>query len=435
MARRSTSGPFFLMRERSLRLDADRCLIEGIHADDLLNEFGSPLFVVSERILHERFDELAENLARAYPRSRIAYSFKTNYIPGICALFKEQGALAEVVSGFEYFLAKQLGYRGAEIVFNGPLKRDEELVSAAEEGAMLNIDNYAELARLHKVLEARSQRATVGIRVYSRASAAGQVWNRFGFAIEDGEAMRVLERIQRSAPQIEVRGVSAHLGTNISDIETYRAAFRTVAEFVARAKERGITVKYVDAGGGFAVPGNDPREETGRVIPAIGEYVDAIASPLKEKLGGEPLLVLEPGRFLVTEGVILLSKVIASRQYDQGSVTLDASISFLREASFLDLKIEALKGGEPKFLTTLLGASCTQHDVLGKALLPEVREGEPLVFRAVGAYSIARSSQWIHPRPAVVLIPTDRKSPVLLRRREEYGDMLRLDRFGNKHWG
>ena len=165
-------------------------------APNLIRQYGSPLFIISEKILKQKYFEL-ESALKDYRHFKIAYSFKTNYIPGICKIFKESGAAAEVVSGFEYWLAKKLGYAGRDIIFNGPYKKDSELLDAICDGCILNADNYFELARLEKIVESKRLTQRIGLRVNMHYSRPGSSpWNRFGFNIENGEAVAICSKIK-----------------------------------------------------------------------------------------------------------------------------------------------------------------------------------------------------------------------------------------------
>lgn len=401
--------------------------IEGVSVESLMEEFGSPLFVVSQRIFEKKYNALFSHFKDYYPNFKVGYSFKTNYTAGICKIFKELGVLAEVTSGFEYFLAKKIGYGGRGIIFNGPFKKDEELLNAVQDGCFLNIDNYHELMRLNGLLESRSLNAKIGIRLsLPHGRNDSKPWDRFGFGISNGEAREILFYIQKHMPKIKVCGVETHLGTNITDPEIYRSAAKDIAEFVLWAQNIiANPIEYIDIGGGFAVYGNELKNTDIKKVPNIQNYLEAITTPIKEKLKPLPLLIIEPGRFLVSEGVVLLSRVISEKQ-KAGFVTADASISFLREASYLNLKIEALKNDEKLFPTTVFGFTCTQSDVLGKAPLPLLNENDVLIFYAVGAYSISRSSQWVRPRPAIIKI-SDRGGIKLLKRKETNEDFIALD--------
>lgn len=417
-----------LAQECSLHIDEAGRKIEGVSIDALLNEFGTPLFVVSERIIREKYRLLAAELNIVYPFSRIAYSFKTNYVTGICKMLKECGALAEAVSGFEYWLAKKIGYSGPNIIFNGPYKKDDELMEAVSDGCILNIDNRTELERLNSLLGAHSRPARIGLRLNANNGRENsRPWNRFGFNVENGEASQIFTKTVKDFKNVTVCGIHMHLGTNIEDVEQYRLAVEKIVEFILDIKRKlGVEIEYIDAGGGFPVSGNKLLGDRTPGVPHIKNYLRAIAVPIKRALS-TPLLFIEPGRFLIAEGITLLTKVISRKEINSSlTATVDCSISSLRETSFIDFKVSAIKSGERVFPTTIFGCSCAQHDVLGRGQLPILNVGDVLAIHNVGAYSIPRSSQWIFPRPAIVCIKESGDTGVL-RRKEVYEDIICLD--------
>lgn len=399
---------------------------------DLLEKFNSPLFIVSERVIKEKYCQLNDALHIAYPNSKIAYSLKTNYLPAVCGILKDCGALAEVASGFEYWLAKKLGYRGSDIVFNGPYKKDDELFEAVKDGSVLNIDNYFELPRLEKIASQFFIKPKIGIRVNTNYSRAGSLpWNRFGFNIENGEAMAMFSKIKNEFENLNTTGIHIHLGTNISDVSVYRFAMEKVVDFIVDVgKNFNIKVEYIDVGGGFAVFGNKLKGFALESVPSVVDYINAIINSILKKLEYKPLLIFEPGRFLVAEAMTLLTKVISKKEINGvKTVTVDSSVSILREAAFIDFNILAVDKKNISLAPTIVfGSSCTQSDVLGRADLPPLDIGDILAIHNVGAYSLPRSSQWIFPRPAIVLIKDNGESEIV-KKAESYEDLVHLDRF------
>lgn len=396
----------------------------------LIDRHGSPLFVVFEEVLKRKYFELKKAL-ETYASFKIAYSFKTNYLPEICKIFKDCGVSAEAVSGFEYWLAKKLGYSGENIIFNGPYKKDSELLGAFHDGCILNVDNYFELDRIEEISKSYLLKPKIGLRVnlnYSRQGSSP--WNRFGFNIENGEAMAICSKIKNEFKNLGIVGLHMHLGTNISDAKIYEAAMLKVLDFIIEIKKKfDIKIDYIDVGGGFAVYGNKLKTVAEENIPSVADYINAIVHPVLKKLEYKPLLIFEPGRFLIAEAMTLFTKVISKKEINGvRTVTVDSSIGILREASFIDFHISAIKN-ENNFIapTIVFGSSCTQADVLGQANLPPLEVGDILNIHNVGAYSLPRSSQWIFPRPAVVLIKDGKVT--LIRRAENYEDLVRLDKF------
>lgn len=414
------------------KIDEKSKTIEGVNINTLILRFGAPLFVASEKILRQKYRFLKSALQKYYPNFQIAYSYKTNYLLGICFLFKQEGALAEVTSDFEYDIATRINYLPKDIVFNGPYKTDEYLKKAIVGGCRLNADNVYEIARIESVAKSCGRKAKIGIRV--NANIGFLPWNRFGFNIESDEAYNIFKTIKNNCKNIDIVGVHMHIGTNINRLSFYKKAADLTSDLINRVtRDFNFKIKYLDLGGGFASEGARPLEEKDWKVPSIERYISSIAEILNKKLvGSKPLLILEPGRFLVDEAFVLIARVITTR-YIKGvrSVTVDASLNILPSAYTREHPIRVIKGKQEdkkKELTDIYGISCMQADLIesGKQL-PSLREGDILVFYNAGAYSIVLSNQFIHPRPAVIIIGKNKKVGVL-RKKEATSDILHLDK-------
>lgn len=403
--------------------------IEGKRVADLLEEFGSPLFVFSEARLVSRYRDLVSAFELRYPSVQPAWSYKTNFLAAVCRIFHREGAWAEVVSPFELERAMELGVPGREVIYNGPAKPIRTLERALAADVMTNIDNYDELAAIERILEsAKAQPRSVGIRVNTEVSAAPH-WDRFGFNLDNGEAAAVLERI-RDEGRLKLDCVHCHLGTFIQQPEAYESAARKIARFCNEAADRlGSRPGIIDMGGGFASTNSLrgvylPGDET---AASFSSYAEAIASGLGDLDGDDrPTLVLETGRALVDEAGYLLSTVASTRRMTDGrrAVTLDAGLNVLPTATWYrhDIRPGATIEGKPE-PTSIFGPLCMQIDVLRNNLLfPPVAPGAPVVISNAGAYNVTQWSQFTSPRPAVVMIGTDGDAR-LVRRREEFGDM------------
>ena len=310
-----------------------------------------------------------------------------------------------------------------------PLYSAIQSVVPANFSCLLNIDNRDELLRLVRIAGDMGKRPSVGLRVnVSEGRSGGPAWDRFGFSLENGEAREICEEIKNRRYPLDVAGLHLHLGTNISDVALYSRAAKKIVAFAAECESMLQTkISYLDLGGGFAVNGNRLKASQKTEVPHMNDYIEAIAKELSRDKNRRPMLILEPGRWLVAESMALLTTVISMKNMpDIATVVTDASVSILREAAFIDFKIEAIKNEAANILTRVYGCSCIQSDILGNALLPLLKRGDILAIDNVGAYSIPRSSQWIFPRPAVVCI--DRNGTVrILRRAETKEDLIRLD--------
>ncbi len=396
---------------------------------NLIKEYGSPLFLINEKKIEESYENLSAALKKHHPHSFIAYSYKTNYLPAICETLARLGASAEIVSSFEYKLAKKISVEGKNIVWNGPHKTDEDLKNALKEKCYINIDNKEELLRLEKIAKEVETAANVGLRVYSESNARiFQTWSRFGFCIDDGEAESVIEGWPQNFPHLKIIGLHTHLGTNISHPDIYSDAIQKMGRFNSEfLKRHNVVLQYVDIGGGFPLESNKPRYlREWKVLP-IEDYAKVIGQSFSEFFGGDIFLILEPGRFLVGDAMRLLTTVISKKVKSQEQqVVVDSSVSILPHAEYTDYPIRSVaKNRSDEINSILFGVSCMQTDVLGRTMLPNLNAGDLIEISGVGAYSVVRGSQWIILRPGVVIIKKDGGAK-LVSNRENLEDVVFL---------
>jgi diaminopimelate decarboxylase len=384
--------------------------IEECAVPALLREFGSPLFVVSRTHLIEEFHAFRDAFRARYPETEVAYSYKTNYLTAIRAALHDEGAWAEVVSGLEYEMARRLGVPGERIVFNGPYKRDEDLRRAVSEGAFVNVDGFDELSALEEAAAAVGRVPAMGLRLTVRATPVP--WEKFGFSVEAGFAEEACRRAAASR-RIRLAGVHVHLGTDLDDAAAYRTTIEALVPLLQRCEKRhGVRWEQLDLGGGFP---NRHRYVRGRggmtpeqVFPA---FADAAVKPLTaalRRLQSRPRLVLEPGRAVVEHPVFLLSTVVAAKRLPGGAkaAVLDAGVHLLPTAYYTALDVAPAETAPLSVEeVTLFGPLCMQVDCLATGLrLPPLRRGTHLVVKNCGAYADSQSMQFIHARPAVVVV-------------------------------
>ncbi len=379
--------------------------------DELVQRFGSPLWVVSETTLRSKYQALARAFSLRYPRVAVAYSYKTNYLSGICATLHQEGAWAEVVSGFEYEIALALGVPPEHIIFNGPLKRPEELARAISQGAIVNLDSYDELAVVEQLALKLGRVVSLGVRV--NMSVGPLAWDRFGFNLENGQALQACQRVMAS-PMLKLSGLHVHLGTFILDPGLYRQMAGKLGDLARYLT--GAKLEYVDIGGGFASHNtlHDQWMPAEYATPTFDQYAEAICPTLVSLLPQPlPLLLMEPGRALVDEAMHLVTSVVATKVLSSGqkAVVIDAGINLLPTVAWYrhEVRVAAETGtpvdGSVMEEVTLCGPLCMNIDVLQlRTALPPVRRGTLLVVRNVGAYNFSQSMQFIQPRPAVVMV-------------------------------
>lgn len=411
--------------------------IDGVSVRELVHEFGSPLWVVSEGALRRRYRELHRAFAGRYPKVTIAYSYKTNYLASVCAVLHQEGAWAEVVSGFEYEIAGSLGVHGSQIVFNGPYKTPEELRRAADNGSVLNVDSHDEISALEQVAEERGRPVDVGVRINMEVNYPP--WDRFGFNYESGQAFDACQRVMTS-DQLNLTGLHIHVGTYVADVNVYtEMARRLVAFSAALRQELGANLRYLDIGGGFASRNTlhtqyVPGEYT---CPTFDQYAEAICPvllvnglPVEE----QPRLILEPGRCIVDEAMCLLCSVVTTKRLSTGqkAAVLDAGVNLLPTSVWYRHNIvPAQEGGSLLEDVNLYGPLCMQIDVIRlNVSLPPLSRGDVLVVENVGAYNFSQSMQFIQPRPAVVLLNEGKAEHV--RMPETFAYLRELDRLPDR---
>ncbi|MSQ32479.1 MAG: diaminopimelate decarboxylase [Dehalococcoidia bacterium] len=387
--------------------------IDGVPVEELVQSYGSPLYVVSESVLRRKYAELYRAFSLRYPSIAIGYSYKTNYLSAICSILHQEGALAEVVSGFEYEIAESLGVPGNQIIFNGPLKRPAELTKAISQGARIHIDSYDELALIEEIAQKLGRTVPVAIRM--NMTVGPLAWDRFGFNLEDGQAMDAAHRVI-SSPWLKLVGLHEHLGTFVLDPDLYRQMAEKLASFARSLIEYGVTLEYLDIGGGYASHNtlHDQWLPADYATPTFDQYADAICPTLIKNLPQPlPLLIMEPGRALVDEAVQMLTSVVSVRNMTSGQkgVVIDAGVNLLSNVAWYRYEIRAatlagsISAGSILEEVNIYGPLCMNIDVLQhKVALPPLRAGDVLIIKNVGAYNFTQSTQFIQPRPAIVLI-------------------------------
>lgn len=408
--------------------------IEGSAVKDLIAKYGSPLFVISERRIRKTFQTAKQAFETRYPRVQFAWSYKTNYLNAVCNVFHQEGAWAEVVSGFEYDKAIQNGVPGANIIFNGPDKSEQDLRKAVTNGSLIHIDHLDELYMLQEIAKSTKQRPKVAIRV-NMDTGVYPVWDRFGFNFENGQAWDALNKIMFSGT-MDLVGLHTHIGTFMLSPNAYAVAASKLTNLAQRLQQKyDHEIKYIDMGGGFAskntlkgayLPGVDTN-------PSIDEFAEAITSALINsdfRPKNPPLLILETGRALIDDAAWLLGSVIANKRLSDGrrSTILDIGVNILFTAFWYAHKITpAQKFTSYTEDTVLYGPLCMNIDVIRDNItLPLLNKGDQVVVHHVGAYNMTQWMQFITLRPKVVMIDPDGKVHVI-RNNESLENLLELE--------
>lgn len=401
--------------------------IEGYSIEELVNKYGSPLFILSVRELRDAYRALDRAFRTRYPKFQISYSYKTNYLKSVCSILHQEGAYAEVVSGFEYSIAENLGMPGNQIVFNGPYKTREELKHAFERGSMVNIDNYDEMQVVEEIAEEMGKTLEVGLRI--NMDLNDPPWHKFGFNVESGHAFEAVKRAQFGG-KLKVVGLHIHTGTYVDDITIYQRAAQGVVNFYAYIREQlEVKLKYWDLGGGYASRNTLhwaylPGEQT---CPTYDQYAEAICHTLMSSSIPPtelPKLFIEPGRAIVDEPFSLITTVAAQKRLPDGrrGIVLDTGMNMLSSVQWYRYNMQtAQDSGTMVEDTVVYGGLCMNIDVINEGTsLPPIRRGDHLVIPHVGAYNLSQSLQFIYLRPAVVAIENGRIDVIKKAETREY---------------
>lgn len=399
--------------------------IDNVPVKTLINTYGSPLFVLSEKQIRRNYRAAYRAFSTRYPKVQFAWSYKTNYLNAVCNIFHQEGSWAEVVSGFEYQKALGNGVPGNRIIFNGPLKSKEELLLAIENDSLIHIDHFEELNILIALSEQTGNKPRVGIRV-NMDTGIYPKWDRFGFNYESGEAWNAITKVVNSG-KLQLVGLHCHIGTYVQSTTSYGIAANCLAELALKCKTSlQQSIEYIDMGGGFPssntlkgayLPGTD-------TMPSIDDFAEIIAGTLIKSGFAHhdlPLLILETGRALIDDSGYLLGTVIANKRLGEGkrATIVNFGVNILFTSFWYDHQISPAQEFSAEAENTVIyGPLCMNIDVIRENIsLPLMNPGDNVVVHKVGAYNMTQWMQFITLRPAVILID-EQQQPHLIKTAE-----------------
>lgn len=407
--------------------------IAGVAIEDLVAQFGSPLFVYSERSLRRKFRTIRNAFATRYPDVTFGWSYKTNYLQAICAILHQEGAVAELVSKMEYDKAKGLGIPGHQIIFNGPHKPFATLEAAVRDGVTINVDHLDEIEDLEAIATRLGRTISVGLRLNLDVGIQPK-WSRFGFNLESGQAIEAIRRIA-SGGKLRVNGLHSHIGTFILEPAAYSRQVEKMVKFGYEIEaELGWRMEYLDIGGGFPsrsrLKGMYHAAEV--MLPPIDDYADAVCDALWANLkpGHRPKLIVESGRAMVDEAGTLIATICGSKRLPDGTraYIADAGVNLLFTSFWyrFEIALDRLVSG-PCEPSVIYGPLCMNIDAIDEGIsLPPLSRGTRLVISTVGAYNNTQWMQFIEYRPNVVLV-TETGNVELIREAEDLSDLERRE--------
>ena len=405
----------------------DTLYCEDIAVPRIARAVGTPFYLYSHATLERHFKAFDSGFA-GFPHLT-CFAVKACSNISILRLFGHLGGGADIVSGGELFRCLKAGIDPARIIYSGVGKTRAEMREALlARILMFNVESAQELDRLQEVAAELGTRAPVAFRVNPDVDpkthayiSTGLAKNKFGIPVD--EALAEYERA-RDMDNIEILGVSCHIGSQLTQIDPFIEALRKLKRFVARLEERGIAIRYLDLGGGVGITYDDEQP------PHPHDYAAAVRSELGDM---DVTLILEPGRVITGNAGILVTevqytKVNAGGEEEKRFVIVDAAMNDLTRPSLygayheIQPVVRRNDGGEE--VVDIVGPICETGDFMARdRCLPRVAQGDLLAIMSSGAYGFSMASNYnSRPRAAEVMVCGDRYH--VIRRREEYDDLI-----------
>ena len=399
---------------------------EGVPLDRIATDVGTPTYVYSAAVIRDRYTRLDAALS-ALPH-RIHYTLKANSNRAVLKVLRELGAGVDIVSGGELHRALKAGFSGRDVIFGGVGKTEQELRQALAAGVLLiNAESEAEVRLLDRIAGELGVIAPVGIRVNPEVTVdsshryikTGEKGAKFGVPFDEVLAVAL---VAASLPNTRLLGLDMHIGSQLFRLDGYVDGTDRLIGLLDQLTSAGVdTLEFLDIGGGLGV------SYAAEVSPNLEQFAELLVSRV---LRTGLTLLMEPGRFIVGNAGMLLTRVLY-RKHSGGRDFLigDAGMTDLLRPSHYDAyhRIEAVHTVESQMTADVVGPVCESGDFLAlERTMDEANAGDLLAVYDVGAYGYVMASNYnTRPRGAEVLVDGDRFAVVTAR--ERYEDLVRLE--------
>ncbi len=405
--------------------DGDLCC-EEVPIATIADSVGTPFYLYSHKTLVRHF--MAFDSAFEKVPHLVCYSVKANSNLALLRIFVNLGAGMDVVSGGELFRALKSGVDPKKVVFSGVGKTGEEIEYGLSSGIlMFNAESSQELARIDEIASRMGTRAPVAIRINPDIDpkthpyvATGLKENKFGIDFDRSMKEYIFAN---GLPHVEIIGVDCHIGSQLIELQPFVEALRKVKELIHALGERGIGIRYLDLGGGLGITYKD------EVPPHPTEYAKAI---VEEASNLDYTLIFEPGRVIVGNAGILVSRVLYTKETGQKNfVIIDAGMNDLIRpslyGSFQGI-LPVTKGEGEEIVADVVGPICESGDFMARnRRMPKFNPGDLVAVMSAGAYGFSMSSNY-NARPRVCEVLARGNRFYLIRERESYEDLIQGER-------
>ena len=390
---------------------------EEVPLPEIAAAVGTPLYVYSTATM-VRHAEVLRKALEPLPDPLIAYAVKANPTAAVLATLARHGLGADIVSAGEYRRARTAGVPADKIVFSGVGKTEEEMALALREGLyQFNLESLPEAETLSQVATSLGLEAPVGFRVNPDVApgthakiSTGAAENKFGIAL--GEALPAY-REAGCLPGLKMQGIAVHIGSQLMSLDPLEQAFARVGELIGELRQAGCRIEVADLGGGLGVP-YDPDSPPPPTPEQYGAMVRRVSKSWNARL------VFEPGRVIVGNAGVLLTRVIRIKPGAfHPFLVVDAAMNDLMRPALYDAwhRIEAVAPHGGRMTVNVVGPVCETGDTFATARqMDAVAPGDLLIFRTAGAYAAAMASTYnSRPLTPEVLVDGDRWAVVRKR--------------------
>jgi len=393
---------------------------------NLIEDYGSPLYVYNEKILRERCREM-KNLVD-YKNFTVHYSIKANNNLTLLKIIKEEGLNVDAISPGEIFINLQAGFQPSQIFYISNNVDDEEMKYAIEKGVNISVDSISQLEKYGKL----NPGGKIAFRLnpgkgtgHHKKVVTGGKKTKFGIELS------LLPDVKSIAKKynLKIIGINQHIGSLFMDYHLFIESVETILDVAKEFED----LEFVDLGGGFGIPYHKQDGEKRLDLHALGKKLSEIINKWVKDYGKEIEFKIEPGRYIVAESSILLGKVnCVKTNYDIKYIGTDLGFNVLIRPAMYEAHhdievyrktdIESKKKEEVR----IVGNICETGDILAKdILLPEIFEGDIIGVLDAGAYGYSMSSNYnARLRPAEILIDIN-GNPKLIRKRDSFEDLIR----------
>lgn len=403
--------------------------IEDVSAQQLVEQYGTPLYVYSKKAILEAYQAYSDSFAEI--DHQVCYAVKANSNLAVLKVLAEAGAGFDLVSSGELARVLAVGADPKKIVFSGVGKTVAEMKAALQAGiGCFNVESLSELDRLNEVAAEMQVKAPISIRVNPDVDAkthpyisTGLKDNKFG--ISHDVAVEAYKHAN-SLANLQIVGIDCHIGSQLTEIDPFVAALDKVCELIDALKQAGIELDHIDLGGGLGVIYIDEQ------VAEVSEFANALLPKLKQ-LGLK--VFFEPGRSIVANAGVLLTQVEVLKPTEHKNFAIvDAAMNDLIRPALYQAEMAVIPvNSQPQSQTQeqswdIVGAVCETGDFLAKKRLLSLAVGEVLAITGAGAYGFVMSSNYnSRPRPAEVMVSADKHQVV--RKRETIEQLFDTESF------